>query len=198
MNIIDINGDLLDIENEEKSEQNIINKYILENDIVLVLGARYGLLSCVINSKLNNKNNQVVVEPDHRVWNILEENKIKNNCEFNIIKGFISYKKLDLTNLYDDNGYGSTYIENSNTKIPSFTLNEVNEKYNLKFNVIVADCEGFLKNFLDEHYDIYDNLRLIIYEIDYIHKYKYNKLDNILINKEFLKIIIENQNIWIK
>ena len=47
MNIIDINGDLIDIENNEIFEQNIINKYILENDIVLVLGGRYGLLSCI-------------------------------------------------------------------------------------------------------------------------------------------------------
>ena len=198
MNIIDINGDLIDIENNEIFEQNIIHKYILENDIVLVLGGRYGLLSCIINAKLNNKNNQVVVEPDYRIWNVLEENKKRNNCEFNIVKGFISYKKLDLTNLYDDDGYGSTYIENNNSQIPSFTLNEINEKYNLKFNVIVSDCEGFLENFLNEYPDICNNLRLIIYEVDYITKYKYNLLYNILFNKNFLKITVENQNIWIK
>ena len=50
-------------------------------------------------TKLNNKNNQVVVEPDDRVWNALEKNKNSNNCEFNIVKRFISNKKLDLTNL---------------------------------------------------------------------------------------------------
>ena len=99
MNIVDLYGNKVDIEHMEKDEQELANKYILENDIVLELGARYGSDSCIINSKLNNKNNQVVVEPDDRVWNALEKNKNSNNCEFNIVKRFISNKKLDLTNL---------------------------------------------------------------------------------------------------
>jgi CO/xanthine dehydrogenase FAD-binding subunit len=65
MNIIQLYGNKIDIEHIEK-------QYILENDIVLELGA------CVINSKLNNKKNQVVVEPNDRVWDALEKNKINN------------------------------------------------------------------------------------------------------------------------
>jgi len=86
MNIIDFNGNKVDIEHIEKTEQDLAKQYILENDIVLELGARYGSVSCVINSKLNNKKNQVVVEPDDRVWDALEKNKVNNNCEFNIVK----------------------------------------------------------------------------------------------------------------
>jgi hypothetical protein len=37
--------------------EHIEKQYILENDIVLELGACYGSVSCVINSKLNNKKN---------------------------------------------------------------------------------------------------------------------------------------------
>ena len=39
----------------EKTEQNLVNKYINEDDIVLELGARYGTVSCLINSKLNSE-----------------------------------------------------------------------------------------------------------------------------------------------
>ena len=90
MIIQDLNGNQVDINNIEKVEQDLANQYILENDVVLELGARYGSVSCIINSKLNNKNNQVVVEPDNRVWNALELNRTNNNCEFipaNIING---------------------------------------------------------------------------------------------------------------
>jgi len=73
INIIDLYGNLVDIEHLEKPEQDLAKKYILENDIVLELGARYGSVSCIINTNLNNKNNQVVVEPDHRVWDALEK-----------------------------------------------------------------------------------------------------------------------------
>ena len=56
--------------------------------------------------------------------------------------------EMDLTNLdcyYG--GYGSTFIYNESSKIPSYTLDQIKTKYNLKFNVLVADCEGFLEVF---------------------------------------------------
>jgi FkbM family methyltransferase len=199
MNIVDLNGNKVDIENIEKLEQDLANKYILENDVVLELGARYGSVSCIINSKLNNKNNQVVVEPDARVWNALEQNKNNNNCEFNIVKGFISSKKLDLTNLdcwYG--GYGATFVESSDTKIPSYSLCEIIIKYNLHFNVLVADCEGFLEMFFDENPNFYDSLRLIIFEADYPEKCNYDKIKNKLLEKKFNKILEGHQNVWIK
>ena len=199
MHIIDLHGNLVDIEHLEKREQELANQYILENDIVLELGARYGSVSCIINSKLNNKKNQVVVEPDDRVWNALEINKNNNKCEFNIVKGFISNKKLDLINLdCYCGGYGATFVESDDTKIQSYSLDEITTKYNLKFNVLVADCEGFLEVFFDENPFFYDNLRLIIFEADYPEKCNYNKIVNKLIEKKFNKILDGHQNVWIK
>jgi FkbM family methyltransferase len=199
MNIIDKYGNKVDIESIEKNEQDLAKQYILENDIVLELGARYGSVSCIINSKLNNKKNQVVVEPDDRVWDALEKNKVNNNCEFNIVKGFVSNKKLDLTNLHLClDGYGATFIESNNTKIPSYSLDEITNKYNLKFNVLVADCEGFLEVFFDENPFFYDNLRLIIFEADYPEKCNYYKIINKLIEKKFTMLLEGHQNVWIK
>ena len=195
--IVDECGNKVDTENIEKPEQDLANKYINETDIVLELGARYGSVSCIINSKLNNKNNQVVVEPDNRVWDALEINKYTNKCEFNIVKGFISNKNLDLVNLDDCNGYGATFIENNNTRIPSYSLDNIKNKYNLNFNVLVADCEGFLEIFFDENPEFYDNLRLIIFEKDYSEKCDYDKIQNKLIEKKFDKILEGHQNVWI-
>ena len=198
MDIRDENGITIDIANIERWEQNLANEYILENDIVLELGARYGSVSCIINSKLNNKKNQVVVEPDERVWDALEQNRINNNCEFNIVKGFISNKKLGLTNLDDCGGYGTTFIYDESIKIPSYSLDEIKNKYNLLFNVLVADCEGFLEIFFDENPDFYDNLRLIIFEADYCEKCNYDKIKNKLLEKGFNKLLEGHQNVWIK
>ena len=199
MIIYDMNDNIVDTEILEKPEQELAHKYIEENDIVLELGARYGSVSCIINSKLNDKNNQVVVEPDSRVWNALEKNKKINCCEFNIVKGFISNKKLDLTNLdHYYGGYGSTSIENNNTKIPSYTLDEIKSKYNLNFNVLFVDCEGFLEQFLNENPDILDNLRLIIFEEDYPDKCDYKKIKIQLQNKNFKQLLDGFHNVWIK
>jgi FkbM family methyltransferase len=195
MKFYDENNNIIDNNSIEKPEQDLVNSYILEDDIVLELGARYGTVSCNINKKLNNKYNQVSVEPDDSVWFSLELNKIKNNCNFNIVKGFISNKKM---NLHLD-GYGSTFVFDENTKIHSYSLDDIKNQYNIeKFNVLVADCEGFLEVFFDENPTFYNDLRLIMFEADYADKCNYNKIKQNLFNNNFIKIIEGHQNVWIK
>ena len=199
MDIKDQFGKSIDIAHMEKHEQDLAQEYIKGNDIVFELGARYGSVSCIINSKLNNKTNQVVVEPDERVWGALERNKTTNNCEFHIVKGFVSNKKLALTNLNNYcGGYGATYIIQDNSLIPSYTMESICNKYNLIFNVLVADCEGFLELFFDENPNFYDTLRLIIFEADYPEKCNYNKIRNTLKEKGFNEKLRGHQNVWTK
>jgi FkbM family methyltransferase len=170
----------------------------MENDVVLELGARYGSVSCVINSKLACKTNQVVVEPDDRVWGALERNKMANNCSFHIVKGFISNKKRSLTETNSYDGYGTTSIENDHTTISSFTLDEIKETYKLDFNVLIADCEGFLEVFFDENPAMYDTLRLIIFEADYPNKCNYTKINGALKTKGFKNLLQGHQNVWVR
>lgn len=199
MDIRDQFDNPIDIDHIEKPEQDLAKKYIQENDVVLELGARYGSVSCVINSKLKKKTNQVSVEPDERVWDALEKNRDRNACEFHIVKGFLSSKKLGLTNTdVCHGGYASTYIEQKDTQIPSYTLNEIQEKYNLRFNVLVADCEGFLEQFFEENPKFYDSLRLIIFEADYPEKCNYKKIRMTLAKRGFKKLLEGHQNVWKK
>lgn len=202
MDIKDQNGNPIDINTVEKPEQDLAQEYIQCNDMVFELGARYGSVSCVINSKLKCKTNQVVVEPDELVWEALDRNKKVNNCEFNIVKGFVSNKKLGLINKslgYGTKyyGYGTSCTVDDSSKIPSYTLKEIEEKYKLKFNVLVADCEGFLETFFDENPNFYDQLRLIIFEADCTDKCNYRKIKNTLEDKGFTKIKEGHQNVWI-
>jgi hypothetical protein len=195
MEFYDEHNNLIDNNSIEKPEQDLVNQYILEDDVVLELGARYGTVSCAINKKLNNKFNQISIEPDETVWHPLEINKIKNNCNFNIVKGFVSNKKLGLT----QDGYGSTFIIDEKSKIPSYSLDEIKTKYSInKFTALVADCEGFLEVFFDENPKLYDDLRLIIFEADYADKCNYDKIKQNLFNNNFIKIIEGHQNIWVK
>jgi len=199
MKIFDQNNNLINIQLLEKPEQDIAKKYIEKNDVVLELGARYGSVSCIINSKLSNKNNQVVVEPDNRVWEALEKNKKENNCDFNIVKGFIGNKKMDLTNLNEYyGGYASTFIYNEKTKIKSYKLDEIIKQYHLKFNVLVADCEGYLEVFFDENPNFYKDLRLIIFEADYPDKCNYEKIRELLLKEKFKCVLKGHQNIYVK
>lgn len=197
--IFDENNKLIDTENIEYVEQKLVDEYIIPTDVVLELGARYGSVSCKINKILNIKTNQVSVEPDERVWDALEKNKQKNDCNFNIVKGFISKRNLNLTNLHVcRNGYGSTFIFDESTNIQSYSLDFIEEQYNLKFNALVADCEGGLEIFLDENPKLYSNLRIIIFEADYKDKCDYEKIKYNLSNSGFINILNGFQNVWRK
>lgn len=196
MSFFDENDNLIDINTFEKPEQELAQTYIINSDIVLELGARYGTVSCIINKILLNRKNQVVVEPDERVWSALEKNKINHNCEFNIVKGFISNRKMDLIN--KECRYGTTSCTSDDSSILSHTLDEIQYMYNLKFNVLIADCEGFLETFLDENPILYAQLRMIIFEADYPDKCNYEKIKKNLLNKHFINKIDGFQNLWIK
>ena len=199
MDIRDQNGKSIDIAHIEKPEQDLAKQYIEGNDVVFELGARYGSVSCTINSKLNCKTNQVVVEPDERVWEALERNKTVNGCEFHIVKGFVSAKKMGLDAINCCDGYGTTSVEDSLSTIPSYTMQTIQEKYNIpKFNVLVADCEGFLEHFFDENPTFYDSLRLVMFEADYPDKCNYGKIRNALKEKGFTEKVNGHQNVWIK
>ena len=182
----------------EYREQSIVNNYIQPNDTVLELGARYGSVSCVINSKLSNRFNQVVVEPDSRVWSALERNKQVNNCSFNILKGFLSSKPRTLIEMNTNGGYGTTSVGVQTSDIPSFSLQEIRATYGLTFNVLVADCEGFLGEFFIENPDFCDSLRLVVFEADYPNKCDYDSIRNMLASKGFKQELEGHQNVWVR
>ena len=185
----------------EVTEQVQANTYIKSDSIVLELGARYGTVSCAINRRLENPYNQVSVEPDMRVWDSLEKNKKINGCYFNIFKGFISKKKMLLSSNKDDYfGYGTTSIDdinNSSTLIHK-TLCELETMYKLKFNTLVADCEGFLEQFLDENPILYTQLSLIMFEKDCPEKCCYDKIIENLKKHGFNNIVSGFHEVWEK
>jgi len=197
MKIIDELGGDINTSITEIEEQSLVDLYIEKEDVVLELGGRCGIVSCLINSKLNNKSNHVVVEPDDRVWNSLAVNKSVNNCNFYIVQGFISRQKLNLTNKEACNGYASYAIKDNKTPIHCYTLEEIAYKSNIKsFNVLVADCEGCLEDFLNENVDLCSDLRLVIYEADGGCNYDY--IEKLLIGSGLDHVVKGLFNVFIK
>ena len=196
MIILNENKQTIDCSKFEAVEQSLAKKYIQPNDVVLELGARYGSVSCTINSILHNPNNHVAVEPDERVWECLELNKINNNADFFIVKGCISKTKMSIR--YDDREwryqkYGTYCETDSLGEIPTYSLSEIKKTANInEFNVLIADCEGCLPLFILENMDILASLRLIIFEQDRDGVVDYNETKNLLTKhyfdqKEFIK-----------
>jgi FkbM family methyltransferase len=182
----------------ERKEQILCEEYLDESCVVLELGARYGTVSCVIEKTIKNPKNLIAVEPDDRVWEALERNRDENDCSFRIVKGFISKKPRKLADLDSWDGYGTTSKETNSSDIPSYTLKQIESKYKVKFNTLVADCEGFLEKFFDENPQFYDQLKIIIFEKDRPKECDYNKIKNVLKEKGFLQKVALFREAWVK
>lgn len=162
MRFVDEFGKPVNIETVEVEEQQQTQEFITQDCIVLELGARYGTVSCIINKKLSNPLNQVSVEPDQAVWNCLERNRDVNGCSFGILKGAISRVPLKVI----QSGYCTTATPHASPNTYTYTLEQVEAMYQLRFNTLVADCEGALGRFFAENPKLLDQLNLIILEAD--------------------------------
>ena len=187
-------GNSINSNESEYPEQCLAYAYVNSESTVLELGARYGSVSCIINKKLTNKKNQVSVEPDNTVWTALEQNILRNQCDIKVHKGFISKKSRGLLPY----GYAATSYVTDNTTIPSVSVGDIENLYNLKFDTLVADCEGFLEEFFEEHPELYDQLHTVIFEADYPNKCNYDKIRNTLKKHGFQEVIHGFQNVYKK
>lgn len=199
MEFRDEHGTVINTHLLEAAEQRLATRYVQPGAVVLELGARYGTVTCAISNKLLNKDNLVSVEPDSRVWDALEANLARNNCKSRIIKGFISKRNLSLTNLdCHYGGYGATFSDATDSSYTSYTLDSIQREFKLRFDTLIADCEGFLERFLDENPELYDQLNMIIFEADYPEKCNYAKIRGILTSKGFHVYQSGFQNVWWK
>jgi len=194
LTLVNMSGKVFDHHAVEKEEQDIANKYIPQDAVVLELGARFGSVSCTINKRLRNKKNQVSVEPDQRVWANLKANKLKNYCDFHILEGAISKRNLNLS----FSGYATRSVAASEGTVKTFTLEEVESKYNLRFDTLVADCEGFLEQFFDENPSLYDQLKLVTFEKDFPDKCNYKKIMDRLLSSGFKNLVTGFHEVWQK
>ena len=183
-------------------EQYLMLKYLKPTDVVLEIGARYGIVSNTINLLLNNKKNHVVVEPDKDVLDALVKNKELFNSQFSIVTKPISNHKY-LYFVHNELGSFTTPIKpkEKSIKIKTISSEKFFEKYLLKFNVLVADCEGCLENFLQENLALLGDVELIIFKKDNEKHCDYKKIYKLLIKNKFLcveKLLDNFQQVWIK
>ena len=197
MKFYDEDGKLIDTIRLETVEQNQADEYITEDCTVLELGARYGTVTCVINKKLKNPMNQVSVEPDNIVWKCLEKNIKDNGCNLHLIKGVISRTPLEIKQTPGE-GYSNSTLKAQSSSLPNFTVEQVEEKYGLKFDTLVADCEGFLGDFFAENHHLYSQLKMVLFEKDSPWRCDYSIILKNLKDHGFVNLVTGFHEVWKK
>lgn len=122
---------------------------------------------------------------------------------FIYVQRAISNKKLKFAVV---NGLGN-YVIDKNKKtdietidIENITTDEFFKTYTMKFNVLIADCEGCLLSFINENIYLLQQLDLIIFEKDNEINCNYDDVADILQKHNYIKIddVLNNfQQVWI-
>lgn len=175
---------------DEYPEQLISVQFIQPHHRVLELGGNIGRNSCTIASILNDSKNLLVLESDPDNVNKLIINRDNNKFNFQIEDSAIS--QIDL---YQKDWFTKplTEIENIDQwkKIKTVTWSEIKEKYNIDFDVLVADCEGALYYILKEEPTFLESFKLVQLENDFPNKYQKDYVDEELKKFGFKRIYQE-------
>lgn len=150
---------------EEYPEQLMSAMYLPSDAKVLELGGNVGRNSCVIAAILNDSRNLVTLESCKKDAKKLQENRDINGFQFHIEVSALSKKKLVQSGWYtipsdiDLPGY---------IRVDIISFNELQEKYEIEFDTLVADCEGALYYILRDDPQILENINLVIIENDFL------------------------------
>lgn len=119
------------------------------------------------------------MEPDAKVIQALQQNRDTHNGKFHIFNGAVSQTPVVLVD--HDNVYARyTQPDGHGTPVESITMKELESKYNLTFDVLVADCEGALEKFVDDNKDALSKFRVFIYEKDRPDGCNYEAIEGLL------------------
>lgn len=143
-------------------------KWIPKTATVLEVGARYGSVSCTISRVLGNSGKQVSVDADQRVWGALQYNRKNLGCNFHIGMGLLGTHDGKI----QQSRYG-TFASTSESlpgaangvTVPHFTVDDLETKYNLKFDTANFDCEGCFAPVSETFPKFFDQLKLLIVEV---------------------------------
>lgn len=135
-------------ESGEISERIGIIHNLNRDDVVLEIGGNKGGVSEVIASILNSPSNLVVVEPNEKSCQYLDKLMVEKNKKINIFNGVIcdGVNKIECSNPESFDGYCDCKITKQPNKTDNKTILEIEQIFNLKFNVLVIDCEGCYEN----------------------------------------------------
>ncbi len=172
---------------DEYPEQLMTMKYLPRDAKVLELGSNIGRNTLVIATILHDQRNLVTLECNADTCKILETNRKINQYEFQIENAALSYRPLIIRgwdSIPDDT---DTKCRDGYTSIPCITFQDLEKKYSIKFDTLVADCEGALYYIFKDYPDMLDNMKLIIMENDYHNFAHKQEVDGVLQKKGFVR-----------
>ena len=128
----------------ERPERDALEKYLDPALPVVEFGGCIGVVSCLTNKRLNDPARHVVVEANPELLPLLEENRERNGCRFEVLHRAVGYGGETVTFHIDENVLASSAQVASSRPItvPATTLRSVLDERGFALCTLICDIEG--------------------------------------------------------
>lgn len=152
----------------ERPEREAIRRYLDPRLPVVELGASLGVVACLTNRRLRQRERHVVVEANPELVPLLERNRVANGCEFTIVQRALHYGG-DRVDFYLHPHFlgGSTHpVSTSSTVVPTTTLKELLDRFDFTGCTLICDIEGGEASLVEHEAGVLrDSVALLVLEV---------------------------------
>ena len=136
--------DLLLSDLYEEPERKALQKFVDPELPVIELGACIGIVSCLTNRRLRRPERHIVVEANPALLPLLEDNRARNGCRFEIVHAAVSYDAATISFNVDDNILASSVNgdERHAVAVGTVTLERLLNKHEFARTTLICDIEG--------------------------------------------------------
>jgi FkbM family methyltransferase len=170
---------------DEFPEQILASQFLKEDAKVLEIGGNFGRNSLVISTVIHDPSQHVVLECNPDTARILQQNLEQNGYNTRVEPSALSYTKLIQKDWSTIPATQATESHRNWVEVPTITFEELEKKYEIQFDTLVADCEGALYFILKDNPSVLDHIHTIIMENDYTDIDQKHMIDAILYLKGF-------------
>jgi FkbM family methyltransferase len=142
----------------ESSSVRLVDEYLPADAPVVELGGCIGVTGCLVNRKLRNPAQHVVVEAHHGLVPALRKNRDLNGCRFEIVEGAIAYGRDAVSFWYHPTVFvgGSTIpLEGGReVRVPAVTLGALVRDRGFDRISLISDIQGAEVELVDHEMDV--------------------------------------------
>lgn len=188
----------------ERRERQYLGKYLSSKAKILELGGGLGIISCIANGIIDDRNCHLVIEPNKFAFKYLLLNRELNKAKFKVECCVVSKQKGNIFYHHPRIHSSSTKREsNSISIVEGRTIEELQKTHKIDFDTLIMDIEGGEYEFLISFGEFLNQINMIFLEIhDYmeiLNASEVNACLNVLHNAGFENILTDKSfQIWKK
>jgi len=149
----------------EKSECDIVKKFVGKDSNVIELGGCIGVVACVTNRILARPMNHIVVEANPSLIPYITINRENNRCQFKIENCAVSFDN-EVEFYHGQSMVLGSLCEGAGqcVKVKGLSFSDIESKHALQFDTVIMDIEGGEFKLIMENTGFFSRMKNVILE----------------------------------